>query len=99
MSGDVRRRIGALERVAGDVGAESGDGEPIDLAALAEAVAVSIERYSGEAARERSGARTDIQPVENFSAGRALDKVADAVGMSRPTLTKAQEVIGEAVQE
>lgn len=27
MSGDVRRRIGALERVAGDVGAESGDGE------------------------------------------------------------------------
>jgi len=29
-------------------GAESGDGEPIDLAALAEAVAVSIERYSGE---------------------------------------------------
>ena len=67
MSGDVRRRIGALERVAGDgsffipfsssgiwyrmsrFGAESGDGEPIDLAALAEAVAVSIERYSGEA--------------------------------------------------
>ena len=49
MSGDVRRRIGALERAAGDVGAESGDGEPIDLAALAEAVAVSIERYSGEA--------------------------------------------------
>lgn len=48
MSGDVRRRIGALERVAGDVGAESGDGEPIDLAALAEAVAVSIERYSSD---------------------------------------------------
>ena len=48
MSGDVRRRIGALERVAGDVGAESGDGEPIDLVALAEAVAVSIERYSDE---------------------------------------------------
>ena len=45
----MRRRIGALERAAGDLGAESCDAEPIDLAALAEALAASIERYSGEA--------------------------------------------------
>ena len=62
------------------------------------AIARELEPMEREAARERSGARTDIQPVENFSAGRALDKVADAVGMSRPTLTKAQEVI-EAAEE
>jgi hypothetical protein len=32
-------------------------------------------QWSCEAARERSGSTPDIQPVENFSAGRALDKV------------------------
>ncbi len=45
---DLRRRIGVLERAGGDLDAESVDGEPVDLSALAQAVAASIERYSGE---------------------------------------------------
>lgn len=57
----------------------------------------AIEPLEREAARERqlsgkgtndSGGRGNKKPSEKFSEGfngRALDRVADAVGMSRPT--------------
>ena len=89
MSGDVRRRIGALERVAGDVGAESGDGEPIDLAALAEAVAVSIERYS-----------SDSNFSVAFSRSGNSDRKSCGEASARGYVWRSlAEVIGEAVQE
>jgi len=65
------------------------------------AMAAAIEPYEREAARARHGARTDLQLPVSFtgsSAGAAMDKVASAVGLSRPTLTKAQAVV-EAAQE
>lgn len=63
------------------------------------AMAADIEPYERMAARERQGERTDKHP-ENFtgSSGNAADKTAAVVGMSRPTLKKAQEVI-EAANE
>lgn len=43
--------------------------------APSEAVAMAdkLEPFERQAAKERSGTRTDLEPVENFSAGRALD--------------------------
>jgi len=63
------------------------------------AIAAALEPMEREAAKARSGTRTDIQPVENFSAGRALDRVASAVGLSRPTLAKAAAVVQAAESE
>jgi len=62
------------------------------------AIAKALEPMEREAARERQEATQGNRQsgVEKFTEpekGRALDKVADAVGLSRPTLTKAQEVI------
>ena len=67
----------------------------------AAAIARELEPLEREAARERQETQDFGRGVtsENFSEvsdtekGRALDKVADAVGMSRPTLTKALEII------
>jgi len=52
------------------------------------AIAEAIEPLEKEAAKERSSNRTDLQPVENFSAGygRALDKVAAARIPQFPTI-------------
>lgn len=36
------------------------------------------------------------KPVENFSKGRTLDKIAKSAGMSRPTLQKAEAVVAQA---
>jgi len=62
--------------------------------APSEAVAMGkmIEPYERDAAEQRMMAG---KPLENFSegSGRAADKTAAAVGMSRPTLRKAQEVV------
>lgn len=65
-----------------------------------------IEEVEKPKAEERSGRRNDLvkasdQPMEKFSAGsvkndtngRTLDKVGEAIGMSRPTYTKAKKVI------
>lgn len=64
------------------------------------AIAKALEPMEREAAKERyeatrPGVDVKFTPTER---GAAMDKVADAVGMSRPTLTKAQEVI-EAAEE
>jgi hypothetical protein len=59
------------------------------------AIGRALEPLERKAARERQGARTDLQPSENFSesSGEALSKVAAAVGMSRPTYKKAAEIV------
>ena len=59
------------------------------------AIADALEPEEREAATQRHGERTDIKHPENFtgSYGNALDKVAHAVGTSRPTLAKAREVV------
>jgi ParB-like chromosome segregation protein Spo0J len=63
------------------------------------AIAKELEPLEREAARERQGARNDKLPVDfTGGSGAAMDKVADAVGMSRPTLTKAQQIV-EAAEE
>ena len=58
------------------------------------AIAKALEPMEREAARGRRATgndeRVDFTPSET---GKAMDKVANAVGLSRPTLTKAQEVI------
>lgn len=61
------------------------------------------EPFERHAAKVRQGRRTDLEPVEKVSTGsngkvRALDRVAAAVGMSRPTYKKAREVV-EAAEE
>ena len=60
------------------------------------AIADALEPMEREAAKERRAAGWgDHSGSENFSEpekGRALDKVAFVVGMSRPTLTKAREI-------
>lgn len=61
-----------------------------------------LEPMERGAARERQQllSNPETSPV-NFSepAGRALDKVASAVGMSRPTLMKAREIVEAAESE
>ncbi len=60
------------------------------------ALAMRLEPLEREAASKRM--RTG-KPSENFSKGRASDKVAAAVGMSRPTLAKAIAVVEAAEAE
>ncbi len=62
------------------------------------AIAKALEPMEREAAKKRQGTRTDILP-ENFTGGNAIDKVASAVGMSRPTFTKAKELVEAAERE
>jgi ParB family chromosome partitioning protein len=68
---------------------------PSEAAALAEA----LEPYEKKAAKQRQEEHGGTAPgkkntVENFTTvkARAADKVAEAVGMSRPTLEKAKAV-------
>lgn len=67
------------------------------------AIARALEPYERAAAKERQGTRTDLEhPVKFTGSGpdsRALDRTAGAVGMSRPTLTKAQAVVDAAEAE
>jgi N6-adenosine-specific RNA methylase IME4 len=63
-----------------------------------EAVAISmaLEPMEREAAKERMLAG---RPSEKFTEGQAMDKVASAVGMSRPTLQRAKEVVEAAERD
>lgn len=64
------------------------------------AIAAALEPVERAAARERQGQRTDLLPEKvTGSAGVALDRVAAAVGMSRPTLARAREVVEAAERE
>lgn len=54
------------------------------------AIGLELEPMEREAAKERMLAGV---PQEKFTQGKSLDKVASAVGMSRPTYQKAKEVI------
>jgi len=60
------------------------------------AIAAALEPIEREAAKERM---LTGQPCENFTQGKSLDKTASAVGMSRPTLEKARQVVEAAEQE
>ncbi len=60
------------------------------------AIAAELEPIERAAAAERQGTRTDLEHGVNFTpceAGKARDKVAEAVGMSHPTLAKATAVV------
>jgi ParB/RepB/Spo0J family partition protein len=59
-------------------------------------IAKALEPKEQESARERERAGV---PSEKFSQGRALDKTAAAVGVSRPTLVKAKAVVEAAEAE
>jgi N6-adenosine-specific RNA methylase IME4 len=65
---------------------------------LSEAVAIkrALEPLEKAAARERMFAGT---PSENFSKGRALDKVATVVGKQRTTIAKAEAIVDAAEAE
>jgi ParB-like chromosome segregation protein Spo0J len=73
---------------------------PTEAAAMAEA----LEPFEKAAAAERKQATQDNKQSgeEKFSGpekGRAADKVAEAVGVSRPTLAKTQAVIAAARED
>src|SRR5262249_20945426 len=69
----------------------------LDLApSEALALAQELEPYEHREAQERM--RTG-KPSEKFSRGRALDRIAGAVGTSRATLTKIQAVTQAAEQD
>ena len=60
------------------------------------AIAKAVEEYEKKEARGRQGTRTDLQlcgklPQSSLEEGKSKAKAAKAVGMSRPTLTKAVE--------
>jgi ParB family chromosome partitioning protein len=59
------------------------------------AIAAELEPMEREAAKERERGGGKDKGSAKFSdpPGRALDKIARAVGMSRPTLTKARAVV------
>jgi N6-adenosine-specific RNA methylase IME4 len=71
---------------------------------LSEAVAIkrALEPIEREAAKERQGARTDLQHLGKLptsSKGRAADRAAKATGMARRTLEKAEAVVDAAGAE
>lgn len=64
------------------------------------AVAETLEPLEREKAKERQQKSGGANPGSvKFSEPPALDKVASAVGMTRPTLTKAKEVVQAAKRE
>lgn len=72
--------------------------------APSEAVAIGkmLEEIERPAAKERQGARTDLQHSGNFpecSSGQTRDKVGASIGMSGKTYEKAKEVIEKAESE
>ena len=62
------------------------------------AIAKELEPLEREAAKQRMLAGTQSEPCVDFTQGRSMDIVAKAVGLSRPTLTKAQQIV-EAAEE
>jgi len=58
-----------------------------------------VEPLERKEAKERQGTRTDIQLPEKFSGSNALDKVAIITGLSRPTYSKAKQVVEAAEQK
>lgn len=71
------------------------DFTPSEAVAIAEA----LEPMEREAAKERQRSHTESGYEKFTDPAPALDKVASVVGMSRPTLTKAREVIRAAEQD
>jgi len=66
----------------------------------AAAIADALEPVEREAARERQGYEAfTSEKFTELPRGRALDKVATVVGLSRPTLAKAREIIKAAEHE
>ena len=64
------------------------------------AVAEELEPMEREAAKTRHGRPKNSENFTGFpDAGNALDRVAEAVGMSRPTLAKAREVVASGDEE
>jgi N6-adenosine-specific RNA methylase IME4/ParB-like chromosome segregation protein Spo0J len=70
---------------------------------LSEAVAIkrALEPIEREAAKQRQGSRTDKHPgkLPTSSKGRAADKAAQATGMARRTLEKAEAIVNAAEAE
>ena len=64
-------------------------------------IARDIEPMERDAAKERQGKRNDIEHHENFTgcSGPAMDKVAAAIGVTRPTLEKAIDVVEVAEED
>lgn len=93
-----------LEEIAAALRAERDENRcrkdftPTEAAEMARA----LEPYEKKAAKEREreagkiGGQRGSEKFSNPSAGRAADRVAEAVGMSRPTLTKARAVVDAA---
>ena len=68
-----------------------------------EAVAIgeALELLEREAARERQGTRTDLEPSAKLAegTGETRDKVAEMVGMGHTSYAKAKEVVEAAERE
>lgn len=62
------------------------------------AIARALEPIEREAAKERQRSHTETGYEKFTDPAPALDKVAQTVGMSRPTFTKAREVVEAAEQ-
>ena len=62
-------------------------------------IAAALEPMEREAAKERMLAGVSSGKITEGHAPQALDRVAAAVGMSRPTLVKAREVVAAAEAE
>lgn len=63
------------------------------------AIAKALEPYERAAAKERQRSHSDAGYAKFTDPAPARDRVATAVGMSRPTLTKAQAVVEAAEAE
>jgi len=68
------------------------------------AIAQVVEQKEKPGAKDRQGARTDLEPSRNFREGDRHDReakarAAKAVGMSDRTLAKAQEVVDAAWED
>ena len=70
---------------------------PLEALAMAE----RLEPFEKKAAKERQGTRTDRHPekFQEVQRGNASDKIASAVGFSRPTLSKIKAVAQAAKAE
>jgi len=55
-----------------------------------------LKRIKAALAKERMLAGRKIDPRKNFSRGRAEDKAAAALGMSRPTARKLEAIVRKA---
>lgn len=73
------------------------DFSPLEMVSVGRA----LEPFEREAAKERQGTRRDLEHGEKFtpSSSKAVDRVAAAVGKSRPTYEKAKAVAEAAEAE